>query len=122
MTGSRTNPNDFVFATRLAECPPGAPVYREIGGRKVVLIRFTEPDRVCCVDALCPHEGASLGTGDVVGQQLVCPQHHLKFDLMTGACEQMPNLGLRRYPTRIENGDVLIRPVPINYRPSARHT
>ena len=41
----------------------------------------------------------------------------LKFDLITGACEQMPSLGLSRFATRIENGDVLVCPVPSVYRP-----
>ncbi|UCG32808.1 MAG: Rieske 2Fe-2S domain-containing protein [Phycisphaerales bacterium] len=117
MSNSHSKPQDFVFATRLADCPRRAPTYLEIGGRKVVLVRLTSPDRLCCVDALCPHEGASLAAGEVVGQKLICPQHHLKFDLITGACEQMPNMGLNRYATRIENGDVLVCPVPIIHRP-----
>ena len=117
MSNSRSNLRDFVFVARLADYPPGAPTYSEVGGCKVVLVRFTEPDRVCCVDAICPHEGAGLAGGEVVGQQLTCPQHHLTFDLITGACEQTPHLGLSRYATRIENGDVFVRPVPIPYRP-----
>lgn len=58
--------------------------WREGAGRPVVMSRF------------CPHQGASLALGKVLGGSLRCPFHHWRFD-GTGACVDVP--GAARIPT-----------------------
>ncbi|MBB5155620.1 Rieske 2Fe-2S domain-containing protein [Saccharopolyspora phatthalungensis] len=57
--------------------------WRDYDGRPVLMARQ------------CPHMGASLSDGDVIGGLLRCPFHHWKFD-GTGACAEIP--GVRRIP------------------------
>src|SRR5687767_1208131 len=50
-----------------------------LGWQRVVLFRGTD-GRARALDAFCPHMGADLGNGCVVGEQLRCYFHHWQFD------------------------------------------
>ena len=66
-------------------------------GRDLVLFR-TESGEAALVHAHCPHLGAHLGTGSVVGDTLRCPFHHWRFDAR-GRCVEVP------YARRVPTGD-----------------
>ena len=56
--------------------------------RKLALFR-DETGVVRALDARCPHLGADLGQGEVVGNSLQCPFHHWQFD-GSGTCVHAP--------------------------------
>ena len=74
----------------------------------------------------CPHEGGPLCLGRVQGtttynpnvsgeteyiledQVIRCPWHQWEFDLETGKTITKPEKGIRVYPVRAENGDVIL--------------
>lgn len=71
---------------------------------------FNLGDRFLAVDNRCPHRGGPLADGIVSGDTVVCPLHAWKVDLCTGAVER-PSGQLecvRSYPTRVEDGIVMI--------------
>lgn len=43
-----------------------------------------EEDRLYIVQSRCPHREHPLEGGDVEGGMLICPLHHLAFDLSSG--------------------------------------
>lgn len=57
-------------------------VYR-VGNRDLLL--FQEEGRVHIVDRLCPHQGHALDQAHFDGVELICPQHQVHFDALTGA-------------------------------------
>lgn len=57
-------------------------------GQQVVLFRGGD-GAVRCLDAFCPHMGADLGIGKVVGDELRCFFHHWRFD-GAGRCTHVP--------------------------------
>ena len=59
-------------------------------------------------DAKCPHRGAMLCEGELVGELVVCPMHHFKFSLKTGRCVMPKHLRLRSFPVREEGGELRI--------------
>ncbi len=62
-----------------------------------------------CTDGLCPHETVHLSGGLVVENTVECPKHASIFDFTTGEVETPPACDdLRTYPTRIENGRVMV--------------
>lgn len=55
---------------------------------RVVVFRDAGARAVAALD-ICPHRGAQLGRGKVVGGELQCPYHGLRFD-GTGRCTAIP--------------------------------
>ena len=41
---------------------------------------------IYAIDNICPHQGASLGLGEIKGEEIICPLHQWKFNVKTGVC------------------------------------
>ena len=80
-----------------------------IGDREIAL--FNLGDEFLATDNQCPHKGGPLCDGIVTGASVVCPLHAWKVNLETGEVER-PSHGqdhcVATYPTRVEDGVVLI--------------
>ena len=76
----------------------------DLGNRRIAIYRDTAGG-IHALDARCPHLGADLGHGRVVGDQLRCAFHGWRFG-PDGTCSQAPGLadvpkrGVRHYPTQ----------------------
>ncbi len=81
---------DLTQGVRLADLEDGAPLLGHAAGEAVVLVR--RGDRAFAIGASCPHYGAPLAKGLVVGNTLRCPWHHACFDLESGAVRSPPAL------------------------------
>ena len=88
------------------------------------LVAFRGDDGVPAVfDAHCPHLGAHLGDGRVVGGTLECPFHRWRFGT-SGACAavpyatRLPRARAKSYPVREWNGLVLAFYHPAGAEPS----
>lgn len=69
----------------------GKPPYQtEILGRSIIIFRNGEgfPQ---CVDGVCPHRGAPLGKGKIIGNSVSCPYHGWEFDGACGALTRIPS-------------------------------
>lgn len=103
----------WVRVTTCDSVPPREGRAVTIGDREIAL--FNLGDRFLATDNRCPHRGGPLCDGIVTGAAVVCPLHAWKINLETGAIER-PVVGeecVRTYPTRVEDGVVVIR-LPIN--------
>jgi phenylpropionate dioxygenase-like ring-hydroxylating dioxygenase large terminal subunit len=73
-------------------CPSGElrrrPLGRRALGREIVAFRAAS-GQVGVMLARCPHMGADLAGGCVVGERLRCPFHHWEFDV-GGVCRRIP--------------------------------
>ena len=88
-----------------------------IGDREIALFNLGPStglgagDEFLATDNECPHKGGPLCDGIVTGASVVCPLHAWKVNLATGEVER-PSHGkdhcVTTYPTRIEDGVVLI--------------
>lgn len=67
----------------------GKPLSRVICGQRIVFYRDSD-GRPQAVSAVCPHRGADLGRGRVVGDSLECPFHGLRFN-SNGTCTRIPS-------------------------------
>ncbi len=80
-----------------------------IGDREIAL--FNLGTGFLATDNQCPHQGGPLCDGIVTGASVVCPLHAWKVNLETGQVER-PTHGkdhcVATYPTRVEDGIVLI--------------
>ena len=66
-------------------------------------------DEYFCTDGLCTHEQVHLEDGLVMDYEIECPKHNGRFDYRTGEALCAPVCeNLKTYPTKVENGRVLI--------------
>src|SRR5689334_9993190 len=97
---------EFVAVADMASLPPGKGRTVHVRGRDYSLWHLD--GEFFCLDALCPHRGASLGAGSLDGGEAVCPLHGWGFDVRTGQCQLRPDRPAQTYPTRVVNGQVEI--------------
>lgn len=83
--------NQWYVVLRSSEVKVGKPVGVTRMGEKMVFWR-TADGKVACARDMCPHLGAPLHLGKVVGGALQCPFHGFEFDA-SGACRYVPALG-----------------------------
>lgn len=77
------------FPVALAsEVVAGRPVGRDVLGTRVVIYRDAA-GRAVVQGAYCPHLGADLSVGEVIGGQIRCAYHHWRFDC-AGTCVDIP--------------------------------
>ena len=79
-------------------------------GRRLALYNV-DGDILATSDA-CPHQGASLSAGCIVGDYIECPVHFALFDIRTGQSDgAMTTKGVRTFATRVD-GDVIYVDLP----------
>jgi nitrite reductase/ring-hydroxylating ferredoxin subunit/alkylhydroperoxidase/carboxymuconolactone decarboxylase family protein YurZ len=60
-------------------------------------------------DSHCPHQGTDIPAAGLDGCTLTCPMHGLRFDVRSGACATKGQPPLRRLPSRVEGGRLLVQ-------------
>lgn len=76
-------------------------------------------DEVFALDNACPHKGGPLAEGIVHGSSVTCPLHNWVFDLATGQAKGADDGKVATFPTRVEDGRVLIDAQRLAARPQA---
>src|SRR5579863_3021705 len=84
------------------ELAPGQRKLAFVEGRGIVL--FHVGGAVRAIENACPHNGASLAHGRLEGSILHCPEHGLRFDLITGCMPAVDGLRLTTFPISVAEG------------------
>ncbi|MCX7096986.1 MAG: non-heme iron oxygenase ferredoxin subunit [Methylococcales bacterium] len=62
------------------------------------------------IEDICSHDGAEIASGQLQGDEIVCPRHGARFCVKTGAVKAAPAYeNISCFPVRIENGTVQVR-------------
>lgn len=77
-----------------------------VNGKPVAL--FLHGGQVYAMDDVCPHMGASLGSGAVVDGVVCCPWHGWRFRVTDGAWVSVPKNRNRTFAVKIEGNEVLL--------------
>ncbi|MCL5270132.1 MAG: FAD-dependent oxidoreductase [bacterium] len=98
--------NEYCVA-RIDELPEGQMKSVVVGELPIVLINYG--GRIHALGGKCPHYGAPLGEGSLLGGRIFCPWHQSLFDARAGDLVHPPALdGLTRFDARVEGGDVFV--------------
>jgi 3-phenylpropionate/trans-cinnamate dioxygenase ferredoxin subunit len=111
----------LVEAGLVDDLPEAEPTPRRVGNRELVLVRWR--GTVYALRNLCPHMSKSFELGDVLPRAIgsvggpafsagepvmTCPWHQYEYALDSGRCLTDLRLRIAAYPTRIENGRILV--------------
>lgn len=107
--GERTA--EFVKVALVDDVPPGTARAVVVDGRRIAL--FNVGGTMYAIDDTCTHEEASLAAGAVYGEIVACPKHGSRFHLSTGRVLSLPAvIPVNTYQVKVEDGQVLVLPVP----------
>jgi nitrite reductase/ring-hydroxylating ferredoxin subunit len=99
----------FTPVAKTGSIPAGEGRTFEINGRLVAV--FFDGTSYHAMDDLCPHMGASLGSGPLFDGVVTCPWHAWRFRACDGAWCDNEKLKVDVFPVRIE-GDSICVSVP----------
>ena len=102
---------NFYPVADTASLAPGAGRTVFLRGREFAL--FHIDGAFFAIDNECPHRGGPLGAGTLDRGHVHCPLHGWAFDPKTGECATKLGCEIKIYPTRVENGEVFLCPIPI---------
>jgi len=82
---------------------------------KEILLTKIE-DAYYAINNKCTHMGGSLFNGRLIGNEIVCPRHHTRFDVTTGKVSKgakilfikMDATDTVTYPVKVEGQDILL--------------
>ena len=62
------------------------------------------------IEDVCSHDGAEIASGQLEGDEIICPRHGARFCVKTGAVKSPPAYeDIACLPIRIEDGLVQVR-------------
>ena len=90
-----------------ADVPPGTARVVECAGKRLALCNVD--GTIYAVDDVCTHDGGSLDQGELIGDEIECPRHGARFNVVTGRVTRLPAMmPLRTYLVRVEDGHVAV--------------
>lgn len=93
----------YVTVAQESELPAGERLFLEIDGLPVVI--FNLGGRYYAIADLCPHDDGPVGDGVIAGEEVSCPRHGARFDLVTGKVLSLPAIvDIPAYPVRATGG------------------
>ena len=101
---------DYVKVASLDKLPPGEMTRVEIGGRAILLANLDGKLHDC--SDICPNQFSNLSYGDLDGEEVSCPLHGAKFNVITG--EQLPGKysefgPVQVFEIRLDGSDILLK-------------
>jgi nitrite reductase/ring-hydroxylating ferredoxin subunit len=113
------SPVSFTAVARAGEIPAGEGRTFEVAGRLVAV--FFDGAAYHAMDDLCPHMGASLGSGPFVDGVVTCPWHAWRFRACDGAWCDNEKLRVDVFPVRVAGDriEVAVPPSAAPQEPSA---
>lgn len=100
--------SEFVPVAKLAALKQETGHTVEVKGRLIAL--FLKDGVVHAMDDICPHMGASLGSGSVHDGIVICPWHGWRFRVTDGKWADAPKSGtaVPCYEVKVAGDDILL--------------
>ena len=100
--------SEFVKVAQVDDLSDPGKVVLPVDDRLVVLIRRGQ--EFYCIDDVCTHDGGTLGDGELLDCELMCPRHGAKFDIRSGEALTMPATeNTLTHEVKVDGTDVLVR-------------
>ena len=99
---------EWVTVAMEGEIAPGACKVADVDG--VAIAVFNLGGEYHAIEDVCTHDGGELASGEIDGDQVVCPRHGARFCLRTGDALSAPAYEpTAKFPLRIEGSQIQVR-------------
>ncbi len=97
----------LINVTKKSDVPPGQVknFYKE--GKSIAIANVD--GKLYAFEDSCPHMGARLSNGSLVGSIITCPEHSSKFDVVTGKALAVSDSPLITYEIEIKGDDLYVK-------------
>jgi nitrite reductase (NADH) small subunit/3-phenylpropionate/trans-cinnamate dioxygenase ferredoxin subunit len=99
--------SEFVTVAKVGAIPEGQGATFEVAGRLVAV--FCDQGGYYAIDDLCPHMGASLGSGELCEGIVTCPWHAWRFRICDGTWCDNPKLKIDSFAIRISGDEIQVQ-------------
>ena len=100
--------SDWVDVATTAELSPGASCVVEVDG--VMIAVFNLDGEYYAIEDLCTHDGGELVSGELAGEEIVCPRHGARFNIKTGEVTAPPAYeDVATFPVRVQEGKIQVK-------------
>lgn len=100
--------SDWIDAVPAASLTDGEHVVVDVDGTEVAI--FNIDGQFYALEDVCTHDGAEIASGEIDGDELVCPRHGARFCIKTGQVKSAPAYeDIACFPLRIENGCIQVK-------------
>ncbi|MDP2904021.1 MAG: non-heme iron oxygenase ferredoxin subunit [Methylovulum sp.] len=80
----------------------------DVDGTDVAIFKIA--GKCYAIEDVCTHDGAEIASGELVGDEIICPRHGARFCVKTGAVKSAPAYeDIASFPVRVEKGMVQVR-------------
>jgi len=98
---------ELVAVARVEEVPVGTVKVVEAGGRQIALCNYG--GTFYAIDDECTHDRGPLNQGELIGNEIECPRHGARFDVMSGRATRLPAVRpVRSYKVIVSDGSITI--------------
>jgi 3-phenylpropionate/trans-cinnamate dioxygenase ferredoxin subunit len=100
--------SEYVKVCEVNDVPPGTMHPVDLGEVKLMVVNID--GALYALNRICTHETADLSTGFLIGSVVTCPLHLSRFDVKTGAVENLPATSpLATYKLKVEGTSVYVQ-------------
>ncbi len=100
----------FIKVARLDDVPPGGMLAVRVEGEDVVL--YNVGGTLHATRDSCTHQSYPLSKGALRGKYVKCALHGWEYDVATGEYQGNPDLRVRCFDVKVEEGEVWVCPRP----------
>lgn len=99
---------DWIEVAPEQELANGEHLVVDVDGTDVAVFKI---DGQCyAIEDVCTHDGAEIASGELDGDEIVCPRHGARFCVKTGEVKCAPAYeNLATFPVRVMDGKIQVR-------------
>ncbi len=80
----------------------------DVDGTEVAIFKIDEA--FYAIEDVCTHDGAEIASGELEGDEIICPRHGARFCVKTGEVKCAPAYeSVDSFPVRVEEGLLQVR-------------